>query len=141
MQQPTPYTLYLYSRTGTCIFYVDFGRKRTPRDLEGEQQLLFGLLFAFGTYVAKTAPHPDQEDAGFRSFSTNNYTLHQYETASGIRIALTTEKSSKDLRPLLKQVHALYADLVVSSPLYLPSSLIEPDSLFASRVHSLLVGS
>ena len=65
---------------------------------------------------------------GLHSIHTGAGTLHNYETASGLRFALyttkmTTAAQNASIRGALKHVYAeLWIDNVIKSPLYVASS-------------------
>lgn len=57
----TIHSLYVYSKTGSCLCYREYYRPRNPlRDLppEEDQKLVFGLLFSLKLLVNRMAPTP-----------------------------------------------------------------------------------
>ena len=54
------YNLYIFSRTGTCIFYTEWYRPYSSlRDLPDEdRKLMFGLLFSLKQLMNKASPTP-----------------------------------------------------------------------------------
>lgn len=54
------YNLYIFSRTGTCLFYTEWYRPFSSlRDLPDEdRKLMFGLLFSLKQLMNKASPAP-----------------------------------------------------------------------------------
>lgn len=82
----TLYTLYIFNKFGDCIFYTSWART-TPQD-PNEFRLVGGLIYTLQQLVANMSPTGN----GFmQSIRTGSYKLHYRETASGYRLALTTD--------------------------------------------------
>ena len=58
------YTIYVFDRQGTCIYYKEWNhdgmkrRKRTPQEVIGDQKLMFGLVFSLKAFTTGIAPKP-----------------------------------------------------------------------------------
>ena len=54
------YNLYIFSKTGTCLFYNEWSRPHsTLRDMPDEdRKLMFGLLFSLKQLMNKVNPVP-----------------------------------------------------------------------------------
>lgn len=52
------YNIYIYNKSGTCIYYEEWNRKKPSPNLGEEQKLLFGMLFSLKSFVTKTSPKP-----------------------------------------------------------------------------------
>lgn len=63
----------------------------------------------------------------FYAFTTNNYKLHFFETATGLRLLLTTDESAGDLRAVMKHIYSnIYIEYIVKN------AALEPMKPFAS---------
>lgn len=146
------FSLYVYDRRGACIFFhewtdiIDSGSPQDAPTTQPRQRpdifLVFGLLFELKTLAAKLSPTDMKE--GLQSFSTNKYTLHHFQTATGLRFVLNTPPSDlrakREARTALIHIYAqLYVNLVVKNPLYVPGSAIECP-VFKDEVSSYVVG-
>lgn len=143
-------------------------------NMEEDAMLVFGLLFSLKKELAqKLAPKPpatatiaqagasgvgagaaDPNAAALAmakgttgnltSFSTNNFTLHQLETASGLRLVLNTSKCGdhllRDVQNALRHVYAeLFVNIVVKNPLYEPGARIT-NPVFIKQLDSYMLG-
>lgn len=128
----TLFCLYVYSRDGTLLHYLEWARPRARANAgsSDDAKMMYGLLFSLNAFAQKVDPtaapvapgsRPPPRRVGFRSFRTSTYKLHFYEVPSGVQFALLTDPGAPDLREALKQVHAsCYVDLVAKSPLHAP---------------------
>lgn len=132
------FNLYIFNRLGACVFYEEWHRKKAAANLEDEQNLIYGMLYAFKQFVLKTSPKPELEANGFHFFRTSAYKLHYFETASGFRIVLNSDANTGDLRNELKQIYLLLVDYVVKNPLYQPNDTFATDGLFQQNLMAFL---
>lgn len=65
---------------------------------------------------------PTAVDDGLHCLKTDKFTLHHYETQSGLRFVLNTDPQTPDLRSSLLDVYGLFVDLVAKNPSYDPAS-------------------
>jgi hypothetical protein len=149
------FSLYVYDRRGGCIFFSEWpdvidaasGQDaQTQKDPSQRQRpdtfLVFGLLFELKTLAGKLSPTDMKE--GLQSFSTDKYTLHHFQTATGLRFVLTTPPSDlrakREARAALIHIYTdLYVNLVVKNPLHVPGSVVECP-VFKDQVNSYVVG-
>jgi hypothetical protein len=132
------FNLYIFNRLGACVFYEEWNRKKAAANLDDEQNLIYGMLYAFKQFVLKTSPKPELEASGFHYFRTSTYKLHYFETASGFRIVLNSDAATADLRAELKQIYLLLVDFVVKNPLYTPNDAFATDGLFHQNLTAYL---
>ncbi len=142
------YNFYLFDRRGKCLFYREWNRENSSTNVEDseKQMLVFGLLFSLKQLVQKLSPKQASlgtnnegvsptnlisfDDPGnLFSFSSDISTLHQFETKSGLRFVLNSERCNDsvlaDIRKALRHVYSdIYVNFVVSNPLYLPGTSI-----------------
>ncbi|KNC56356.1 trafficking protein particle complex 1 [Thecamonas trahens ATCC 50062] len=111
------YTLFIFDRKGTCLYYTDWGRSRPPthNDPEQEQKLLYGLLFSMKMFMKQISP----DDSGdFRYLRTSAFKLHFFGTLSGLRFALFTHPSAANQSEALEHLYAeVYVPYVAKNPL------------------------
>jgi hypothetical protein len=125
------YSIYIYSRSGTCLYDEKFqvGKTINYSDPEEEKRLLYGLIFSLKEFVQKVTPSPAGSNESpntncqtsqdtLQRFQTNSYTCHHYETSTGLRLILFSDKSAGDLSSALKYIYShLYVEYVVNNPL------------------------
>lgn len=73
-----------------------------------------------------------------RKFQTSSYIFHYLESASGVKIIVTTDLSVQDLQQQLWDIYALYSKAVVQNPNWQVDDCIEIPA-FASGVDSILL--
>ncbi|XP_012714575.2 trafficking protein particle complex subunit 1 [Fundulus heteroclitus] len=133
----TVHNLYIFDRTGSCLFYNEWNRKKQAGISKDEEfKLMYGMLFSIRSFVSKMSPQ-DMKD-GFLSFQTSKYRLHYYETASGLMFVMNTDLSVSNARDTLQHIYSnLYVELIVKNPLC-PSSQTLDSELFSSRLDSFI---
>ena len=73
-----------------------------------------------------------------RKFQTSSYIFHYLESASGVKIIVTTDLSVQDLQQQLWDIYALYSKSVVQNPNWQVDDCIEIPA-FVSGVDSILL--
>mmetsp|Transcript_4037 Transcript_4037/g.11716 ORF Transcript_4037/g.11716 Transcript_4037/m.11716 type:complete len:160 (+) Transcript_4037:92-571(+) len=149
------YNLYIFDRRGSCMYFHEWQHEaagQAPRE-ELDPKLVFGLLFSLKQLAIKLAPGSAGADplalardgaGNVTSFSTSTYTLHQFETASGLRFVLNTARCKEqvlvDVQAALRYVYSdLFVKLMVKNPLYTPGSPISNPN-FTKQLDKYLVG-
>lgn len=154
------FNFYIFDRRGVCLFYQEWSREHNPLadNPDEDAKLVFGLLFSLKQLGRKFSPsnnvttNPNvgngietpETGGNLTSFSTNKFTLHQYETASGLRFVLNTDKCAdhllKDIQTALRHVYSeLYVNMVVKDPMFKPGAPIA-NSNFRKKLDSYMVG-
>jgi hypothetical protein len=88
-------------------------RTRRPPSAD-DAKLIFGAVFSLRSMVRKLG---GTEDA-FVSYSTAEYKLHYFETASNLRFVLLTDPNTQSMRSVLHQIYvSLWVEHVVKNPL------------------------
>lgn len=64
---------------------------------------MYGMLFSIKSFVNKISPL-DSKD-GFQYYKTSKYTLHYYETPTGLKFVLNTDNTGVDIKSLLQQLY------------------------------------
>ena len=57
-----------------------------------------------------------ENENGLRSFRTKTYTFHYLETATGLRIVVTTDVDVVDIQAQLWRIYSAFANIVVQNP-------------------------
>lgn len=135
------YNFYIYSRTGKCLFYKEWHRAQNTLsdDPEEERKLMFGMLFSLKDLAAKLSPSEGTE--GLHVFKTNTFTLHHFQSMTGLVFVLNTDNDVPDQYNTLKQIYSnIFVEYVARSPLYRRQDPDEPIAcpLFESKLEELL---
>ncbi|KAM9700056.1 trafficking protein particle complex subunit 1 isoform 2-T3 [Menidia menidia] len=133
----TVHNLYIFDRSGNCLFYNEWNRKKQAGISKDEEfKLMYGMLFSIRSFVSKMSPL-DMKD-GFLSFQTSRYRLHYYETPSGLKFVLNTDLSVSTARDTLQQIYSsLFVELLVKNPLCDSSQTLDSE-LFSSRLDAFI---
>lgn len=69
---------------------------------------------------------------------TNKYTLHYFETATGLKFVLTSDNDTPSLKEELKNIYSdVYVNLIVKNPLINPKEVITCEN-FKTRMLEIL---
>jgi len=123
------YTLHIFNRQGTCLYYREFPKDGRPvpaasngGDLKSHHKLMFGFLFSLKQLVGKITP---RKGGGFYACSTNAFKLHYFETLSGHRFVLLTDLAAGDMREQLRNIYSqIFVECLVKNPLWQPGEEI-----------------
>jgi hypothetical protein len=102
------------------------------------------MLFSLRELVGSLAPESAGKNGGaLHSIKTAAGTLHNYETISGMRIALYTDNNNIDaspsIRTALKYIYTeLWVELVLRSPLYVPNNIDIRSTNFEQKLDAYL---
>ena len=117
------YTFHIFNALGECLYYREWARERPCVDEAIEHKTLFGLFFTMKDFSRQLDPTktPESDAAkggnNFYAFTTNNYKLHYFETASGLRFLLTTDPGAGDFRTIMHNIYLnLYVEYIVKNP-------------------------
>ncbi|XP_032834375.1 trafficking protein particle complex subunit 1 isoform X1 [Petromyzon marinus] len=135
----TVHNLYIFDRSGACLYYGEWNRRKTAGiSREEEFKLMYGMLFSIKSFISKMSP-TDMKD-GFLNFQTSRYKLHYYETPSGVRVVLNTDLQVGSLRDILHQIYSTFVvELVVRNPLVNQREVVRSE-LFKQKLDSFIRG-
>jgi hypothetical protein len=112
-------------------------------DPEEDRKLMFGLLFSLKLLCEKLSPQPSMD--GLQCFKTDVFCLHHFETASGIKLILNTDRDVGDMTAQLKHIYSnIYVEYVVKNPLHTQQMLVNGApitcKLFTSNLRKYIEG-
>lgn len=141
------YSFYLFDRHCNCIYsrewsYKGEGSVNKSNDSDAAK-LLFGLVYSLKNISTKLGSSAGTVNL-LKSFATQNYRIHLYETASGLRFCLISDVGLDNLQLVL---HKLYTDIYLRTVVYNSLSPIDfkpgekiSNSNFIIEVDSLIQG-
>ena len=124
------HSFLIFDRKGKTLFAkrytkADADAVTDEEQLEEQRKLVFGMLFSLREVVACLSPQ--KKESALHSVQTGASTIHNYETSSGLRVAVYMSSSSSpsegaSIRTALEHVYnELWVQCVVRSPLYRPT--------------------
>jgi hypothetical protein len=141
------YNIYIYNRQGACLYYREWARPYnsfplTEQGTRDERQLVYGMIFSLKELIGKMKSKGAAAEDGLHCLKTDTFTLHHFETASGLRFVLNTDRNTADLRSNLVEIYSsLFVDLVVNNPSFDPASSDPVDSpLFEQALGDYIQG-
>ena len=90
------HSLHIFDRNGRTLYTKRYATATTsaenedPEQLSDQRKLVFGMIFSLREITKMLAPPTSNDNSGLHSVKTGASTLHNYETASGLRFALYT---------------------------------------------------
>ena len=101
------YNFYIFDRSGNCLFYSEWGntksKVRTEEDKAEDCKLVFGMLFSLKGLTEKMSPVGESDE--LRMIKTNSFTLHHYETGTGLLFVLNTDAGAPNQHRRLEHVY------------------------------------
>ncbi|VDO93701.1 unnamed protein product [Soboliphyme baturini] len=105
------YNLYIFDRSGTCIYYTEWKRTRESSVNKNEEfKLLYGLLVSLNSFICRLSPVSNK--CTFRSFQTTSYKLSYFETATSLKFVLNSDLTVNGIHDLLRQIYAEVTSVV-----------------------------
>ena len=135
------YNFYIFSGSGKCIYYKEWSRplNTLSDDPVEERKLMFGMLFSLKDLAAKLSPTEGGE--GLHTVKTNHFTLHHFQSVTGMVFVLNSDNELPDQYQSLKHIYAnIFVEYVTRSTLYRRTAPDEPiDSpLFSAKLEEFL---
>ncbi|XP_045461510.1 trafficking protein particle complex subunit 1 [Harmonia axyridis] len=133
----TIHNIYIFNKNGNLLYYNEWNRiKQTGMTRDEEAKLMYGMLFSIKSFVNKISP-TDPKD-GFLYYKTSKYTLHYFETLTGLKFVLNTDNHAQSVRELLQQIYnQVYVEYVVKNPLIDLAQPIESE-IFKEKLDTLI---
>lgn len=147
------HSLHIFDRKGKTLFTKRYATATTataenddPEQLSEQRKLVFGMLFSVREITKMLAPPTSNDNSGLHSVRTGASTLHNYETASGLRFAMYTTpllsgavNGNKAVRDALHHIYnELWIQCVTRSPLYTPTAPNVNETNFEQKLDAFL---
>jgi hypothetical protein len=153
------HSLHIFDRKGKTLFTKRYAttaaatttaESEDPEQLSEQRKLVFGMLFSVREITKMLSPPTLNDHSSLHSVQTGASTLHNYETASGLRFALYTTPSSsgatignlasnKSVREALHHIYnELWIQCVTRSPLYAPTAPNVHETNFEQKLDAYL---
>lgn len=124
------HSFLIFDRKGKTLFAKRYAKSdgdavTDEEQLEEQRKLVFGMLFSLRETMACLSPEKDE--MAVHSVQTGASTIHNYETSSGLRVAMYMNTASgptegSSIRNALEHIYTeLWVQCVVRSPLYRPT--------------------
>jgi len=127
------------------VYYEEWTKTKLTDsdDPEEDKRLVFGMVFSFKGMINSMSP--EEATSGYRKIVCGSFILHCFETLSGLRFIINTDRSCDNLQDTLRHLYAnIFIDTVAKNPLYryqIGENIVCP--LFEEQLHeyfSLLPG-
>lgn len=112
--------MYIFNRAGRCLYYKEWSRPHfaLADDPDEDKKLMFGMLFSLKDLTNKMSPTGERTE-GIHTINLETFTLHHFESLSGICIVLNTSHNVDDMYTELKHIYNnIYIECVTRSALY-----------------------
>ena len=129
----TIYTLYIFDRNCTCLYYREWLRhKKAGIPQEEEFKLMYGMLFSIKSLISRLSVTSAKE--GLIGYSASNYKLHYFETPTGFKFVLNTDTDEGDIQDVLRHIYArIFVEYVIRNPLVSPGETVKSE-LFITKL-------
>ncbi|CAB9503240.1 protein particle complex subunit 1 [Seminavis robusta] len=125
------HSFLVFDRKGKTMFAKRYGKADAESisdeaQLEEQRKLVFGMLFSLREVIASLSP---SEETALHTVQTGASTIHNYETNSGMRVAVYMTPNPmappSEGDTICKSLEHIYKELwvqcVIRSPLYRPT--------------------
>lgn len=87
-----------------------------PKMTTNEKIFLASMFYPLFAIASQLSPEP--KSSGIEVLSADTFTLHCFQTMTGIKFMVVAEPNLNGLDILLKKIYELYADYVLKNPFY-----------------------
>ena len=78
---------------------------------------MYGMIFSIKSLISRLSTKSSKE--GLVSYTATNYKLNFFETPTGLKFIMNTDKDVGDIQDVLRRIYArIYVEYVVRNPLY-----------------------
>ena len=133
----TIFNLYIFDKDCTCLYYREWVRNKEAGICRDEEfKLMYGMIFSIKSLLSRLSHKSSRE--GFVSYTTSQYKLHYFESATGLMFVLNTDNNVGSLSDELWHLYSkIYVEYVIKNPLLQPGKDITSE-LFASNLDSYI---
>jgi len=130
------YNFYIFGRGRQCLCRDEWNRTKPCNDVAEETKLISGILITLKSFTQQIGP---PKTSGFVAYTTPQYKLHSFDTASGYRFVLTTDSGVPDQQDCLRHIYSeLFVEHVIKNPLYQLGEDVSTCSVFLSKMRSFM---
>lgn len=133
----TVYDFYIFGRNCECLYYKEWVRqKQAGISRDEEVKLMYGMIYSLKSLLSRLSTTSAKDS--FTRYSTSTYSLHFFETPTGLKFVLNTDKDSQGVREALSNIYSkIYVEYVVRNPLCKPGEAINSE-LFSSQLDNYI---
>ncbi|KAH3764637.1 trafficking protein particle complex subunit 4 [Pelomyxa schiedti] len=109
-------SVYVINKAGGLIYHQDYdGRPK----LDLNEYLRVGSVFhAVYVIASQLDPHPATQSSGIMSLDGDTFTLHCFQSPTGVKFVLVTDTADIGPDETLIEIYQTYADYALKSPFY-----------------------
>ena len=133
----TIYNLYVFDRSCQCLYYKEWVRQKQAGISKDEEfKLMYGMIYSLKSLLSRLSTTSAKDS--FTRYSTSTYSLHFFETPTGLKFVLNTDKDSVGVREVLSNIYSkIYVEYVVRNPLCKPGAWINSE-LFTTQLDNYI---
>lgn len=130
-------SVYILNRAGGLIFQRDFSEELNKLDAN-DYLVLAGTLHSVHALSSRISP--THHSSGFRTVEMESAALHCFQSLTGVKIIVISDRWQRNISEIIKSLNCLYADYVMKNPFYtmdMPIRCSKFESHLASYVSTI----
>lgn len=92
---------------------IKFGR---PKMTTNEKIFLASMFYPLFAIASQLSPEP--KSSGIEVLEADTFKLHCFQTLTGVKMMIVSDRSQAGVEVLLKKIYEIYADFALKNPFY-----------------------